>query len=313
MGKRKDSSFEGDSSLESPLKRHKKHKKHKRKRPEAEADIEGEEQLPQEEDVEVDVLMSSPPTPPKPTIKLKLKIGSETVTKDVDGDGSEVESGMVKVERDDGIVWQDVKSDVFKTKKAGDDTSDEEQQWLDALEKGELDESGGVKRCRDPQLMTSRQRALLHGKPEEDLLQLPSGYRQSEDSKLSDEQIHKRQLKAKKRKEQAHQRAEKDKKQTLDRLLKKQQSKRCGPGGKGKGHGSQTPGLRYLSCASGISISVPGGVPFPCATQIAPTPPVPKMCEGPGCSNPRKYTCSKTGKSLCSLVCYKQNFEMRQV
>lgn len=51
----------------------------------------------------------------------------------------------------------DVKSDVFKTKKAGDDTSDEEKEWLDALEKGELDDMGGLKKDKDPLLMTARQ------------------------------------------------------------------------------------------------------------------------------------------------------------
>lgn len=31
-------------------------------------------------------------------------------------------------------------------------------------------------------------------------------------------------------------------------------------------------------------------------------------CGAPGCSNVKKYNCSKTGIPLCSLQCYKSNF-----
>ena len=48
-------------------------------------------------------------------------------------------------------------SDVFRTKKRDDDTSDEEQAWLDALEKGELDDNGEVKKTKDESLLTARQ------------------------------------------------------------------------------------------------------------------------------------------------------------
>jgi hypothetical protein len=60
-------------------------------------------------------------------------------------------------------ISPDIKNDVFKTKKPGDDTSDEEQEWLNALEKGELDDMGGIKKNRDPLLMTARQVwSLIH-------------------------------------------------------------------------------------------------------------------------------------------------------
>ena len=46
----------------------------------------------------------------------------------------------------------------IRTKKAGDDTSDEEKEWLSALEKGELDDYGEIsKGTKDPSLMTARQ------------------------------------------------------------------------------------------------------------------------------------------------------------
>ena len=44
---------------------------------------------------------------------------------------------------------------ILKTGKDG--TSDEEQAWLEALEAGELDDSGGLKKAKDPKLMTARQ------------------------------------------------------------------------------------------------------------------------------------------------------------
>ena len=46
---------------------------------------------------------------------------------------------------------------MFRTKRSDDDTSDEEREWLQALEAGELDDSGAVKKSKDPKLLTARQ------------------------------------------------------------------------------------------------------------------------------------------------------------
>ena len=43
------------------------------------------------------------------------------------------------------------------TKKPGDETSDEEKEWLNALEKGELNDYGELSKEKDPTLMTARQ------------------------------------------------------------------------------------------------------------------------------------------------------------
>ena len=52
-------------------------------------------------------------------------------------------------------------SSVKKSKKNkdkdDDDTSDEEREWLDALEKGILDDNGEVKKEKDISLLTARQ------------------------------------------------------------------------------------------------------------------------------------------------------------
>ena len=52
------------------------------------------------------------------------------------------------------------KEDVFRTKRSDEDTSDEEKQWLDALEKGTLDDKGELRKNSDISLMTARQVAL---------------------------------------------------------------------------------------------------------------------------------------------------------
>ena len=52
------------------------------------------------------------------------------------------------------------KEDVFRTKRSDEDTSDEEKQWLDALEKGNLDDKGELRKNSDISLMTARQVAL---------------------------------------------------------------------------------------------------------------------------------------------------------
>lgn len=51
--------------------------------------------------------------------------------------------------------------DEEKVKKPDVDTSDEEKQWLDALEKGNLDDSGMLRRSKDPKLLTARQVQFL--------------------------------------------------------------------------------------------------------------------------------------------------------
>ncbi len=57
---------------------------------------------------------------------------------------------------------------------------------------------------------------------EETLLELPTGYKNKQ---LTEEQLQRRQQRAKKRREQAQEKREKDKKQTLERLLKKQETR----------------------------------------------------------------------------------------
>lgn len=58
------------------------------------------------------------------------------------------------------LCWldEDDHDPTIKTKKPGDETSDEEKEWLSALEKGELDDYGEISKGeKDPSLMTARQ------------------------------------------------------------------------------------------------------------------------------------------------------------
>uniref|UniRef100_A0A1A9VB59 INO80 complex subunit B-like conserved region domain-containing protein n=1 Tax=Glossina austeni TaxID=7395 RepID=A0A1A9VB59_GLOAU len=94
-------------------------------------------------------------------------------------------------------------------------TSSEEERLLTAIEAGKLEEVDDVelKKIKDPKLMTARQRSI---------------YDRNNDKKENPqtaEEIQKAQLKSQKRKHLADEKREKDKKKTMERLLKKQESK----------------------------------------------------------------------------------------
>ncbi|KAK2170420.1 hypothetical protein LSH36_3g27008 [Paralvinella palmiformis] len=200
----------------------------------------------EEGDEDVDVISTG-----QPTIKLKIKLGNEAAKK------KKVDIADNGAVNDDKIIWEEGKvkgEDIFPTKKAGDDTSDEEREWLDALEAGTLDDSGSVKKNLDESLLTSRQ------------------------------------------------------KQTLDRLLKKQEIKLKGSRMRINKR-SQAPCLRYISNSEGCFISVPQAAQFPFAKEVSEEPPKLIICGVDGCKNKKKYNCSKTGVPLCSLECYKLNLK----
>ncbi|XP_046564282.1 INO80 complex subunit B-like [Haliotis rubra] len=319
MGKRKEhfGSNEDESISESPGSSHKKHKKRKKKHKKR------RDSMPEE------LEFSSPPPSTggfKPAIKLKLKLGNETMgTKSFTSTieqpalpstitgataGLPAEETYVNVTDEPWVVAPGEipagDDDTFKTKKPGDETSDEEKAWLDALEAGKLDDFEERQKHKDPKLLTARQRALIHGKQEEELMQLPSGYKNVQ---LTEEQLQRRQQRAKKRRQQAHEKREKDKKQTLDRLLKKQESKQKGPRGRGSKR-ANIPRYHYSSTSESITISVPVGYNFPFPKQAAQEIQKTTKCGVRGCSNHKKYSCSKTGVALCSLECYKTNLAL---
>ncbi|XP_059166032.1 INO80 complex subunit B-like [Physella acuta] len=276
-----DVDVDDSSPIPPPAKKHKKHKKkHKHKK-----DIEASSHESNS------TLMS-----PKTSIKLKLKIGKETM-------GTKNVMSIVKSnETNEGT--KEVKSSKKNVNNSDDDISDEEK-WLDALEKGNLDSYSELAK-KDPSLLTARQKALLHGSQQDELLQLPSGYKTVE---LTDEQKKKRQEKAKRRRQQANEKMENDKNQTVHKLLKKQDSKNKRAGKPRGGKRSTAPRIVYRNRLDGIYIHLPPDVPFPLTPQQAPPYPEPKLCGVNGCTNLRTSICSKTNIPVCSLECYKLNLE----
>ncbi|NWW79204.1 IN80B protein, partial [Climacteris rufus] len=99
---------------------------------------------------------------------------------------------------------------------------EEERRWLAALERGELDDNGDIKREGDESLLTARQRALLHKQQSQPLLQLPMGAKAKE---VTEEMREKREERARRRRLQAARKAEESKNQTIERLTRTHKAK----------------------------------------------------------------------------------------
>ncbi|XP_077357697.1 INO80 complex subunit B [Festucalex cinctus] len=334
MGKRKDavpSRFlcEGRVGLHGMHKhKHKKHKRHKRKH-------HGLAEIPEP------VVAPRPP----PQLRLKIKLGGQTlgtksvptftvhpgvacppspltiVDDDDDNDDEEEDEDDDDEEEDDDEpsvpleqyrAWLDEDSNMATSPLPDMDSDsmivvpvDEEERWLDALEKGELDDNGELKKEVDESLLTARQKALLHKQQIQPLLELPMGYKEKE---MTAEMMQKREERARKRRLQAAKKAEENKNQTIERLTKTSKAKMKSTREK-KSKASQCPSIRYSDSARGVTISFPASVPAPSAASPPRPPPPAVRCGVSGCSNPKKYSCSKTGVPLCSLQCYKRNMQ----
>lgn len=125
---------------------------------------------------------------------------------------------------------------------------------------------------------------------------------------MTAEAIQKAALKSQKRKQLADEKREKDKKKTMERLLKKQESK-TGKATKCKVSRSQEPYISYKQNNNFTTLSFPNGIVYPLVKQERTSPPKIIVCHVDGCNNPKKYNCNKTNVPLCSLLCYKKHFE----
>ncbi|NWH82907.1 IN80B protein, partial [Piaya cayana] len=143
---------------------------------------------------------------------------------------------------------------------AREEEEEEEERWLDALEKGELDDNGELKKEVDESLLTARQKALLHKQQSQPLLELPMGYKAKE---LTEEMLVKREERARKRRLQAAKKAEENKNQTIERLTKTSKAKAKTPRDPRKAKRAACPVVRYRSTAEGLTVSFPAGVPPP--------------------------------------------------
>ncbi|KAJ6642326.1 INO80 complex subunit B, partial [Pseudolycoriella hygida] len=167
-------------------------------------------------------------------------------------------------------------------------TSSEEERWLDAIESGKLEQvDDELRKIKDPKLMTARQRAMYErGNDKEQmpgtemLMSLPTGYKEKV---LTAEAIQKAQIKSQKRKQLADEKREKDKKKTMERLLKKQESKTA-KAGKNRNIKTTVPLISYKNTAKGSTLTIPPNFEFPFKEQKCyKTPEVQRcaMCENP--------------------------------
>lgn len=207
----------------------KKHKKHKKKH---------KKKHHQEEE--------AGPTlqaPAKPQLKLKIKLGGQVLgTKSVPTftvipEGPRSPSPLMVVDNEEepmeGVpleqyrAWLDEDSNLSPSPLRdlpGDlegQEEEEEQRWLDALEKGELDDNGDLKKEINERLLTARQRALLQKARSQPSPTLPLPVAGGCPAPaLTEEMLLKREERARKRRLQAARRAEEHKNQTIERLTK---------------------------------------------------------------------------------------------
>lgn len=200
----------------------------------------------------------------------------------------------------------------------GSGTSSEEERWLDAIESGKLEQvDDELKKIKDPKLMTARQRAMYERSIEKDpsspgvdiLMALPTGYKEKV---MTAEALEKAQLKSQKRKQMADEKREKDKRKTMDRLLKKQETKLTKVS-KNKFIKITVPVISYNeSIENGPSITYPINFEFPMQAKLTKLPPSIILCAI--CNDSRKrYNCAKTNLPLCSFKCYKSNQMRTQI
>lgn len=152
------------------------------------------------------------------------------------------------------------------------------------------------------------QKALLHKQQSQPLLELPMGYKEKE---MTAEMMQKREERARKRRLQAAKKAEENKNQTIERLTKTSKAKIKSMKER-KSKQSQCPMVRYSDSVQGIAISFPTGASAPTPAPPCPPPRAPVNCGVSGCTNLKRYSCSRTGIPLCSLDCYKKNLLLVQ-
>ncbi|RHZ76892.1 hypothetical protein Glove_187g95 [Diversispora epigaea] len=165
-------------------------------------------------------------------------------------------------------------------------------------------------------VLTKRQRAKLNENYEQDLLQLPMEPMKKKQLTEEEIQLKKSEI-ARRRKHQSIQRAEQDKMDTINRLLKKQASKKRSKDqddndsvhNHENGSSMNIPSCvyHYVQDVQGCSLSIPEGINMPIKFEKGPKypPPVP-LCSISGCNNPKKYRSTKTLEFACSMEHLKQ-------
>lgn len=325
MPKRKEASEEDtkESSSTSPKKKHKhKHKKHKKKKDHGPEGLEEPRKREKNKDKsksrEKDKDRDSNKDEGK-AVTLKIKLGGETLATTqmakivpVKPPEAVITSGEEEDEDSYQPSWQgsekDEKDEPEVAEKRGDSDDQEEQKWLDALEKGELDDYGRVKQDKDVSMMTARQRAMLGHEieGENQLLELPTEPRRKNED--TEEAQRRRKQRAKKRKQQMQKKIEENKTQTVKKLLDREATRsRKEEEKQARKKKQEVPHIRYVSNYQGFAMSFSTGLEFPLQMQSSQGPPKPRSaCSAQGCTNLKKYSCSSNNLPVCSMACYKK-------
>lgn len=195
---------------------------------------------------------------------------------------------------------------------------DDEEAWLDALEKGDLDDFGELKKEKDPSLMTARQKAL-NQRPGTCNRSFADEMHQGNIAKvevMSEEDKRRKAEKNKIRKMLAAKKAEESQKNTIERLVKQQGVRSCkdrqkkvasseGSSSPSQPDANKVPMIKYISKANLTLVCFPKHYRFPLTCVKEAVVKMRQLCAI--CGKPKKYNCSSTKTPLCSLDCYKHN------
>ena len=205
-----------------------------------------------------------------------------------------------------------------KNKRKRLNSEDEEEKWLDAVESGNLHTvDAELKSINDPKTMTARQRAIIdrrnNDEYNDDYSHMSLAYikkpkfESEEDAKI-------KAMKVEKRKEIEKEKREQDRIKTMERLLNKKEtlSSKTVKGLMEKPISAEasTPKITYIKNHDLTTLTFPEGMTMPIPTMKPLKPPEKIKCAIKTCKNVKKYNCSKTGKPLCSLGCYKKNLQI---
>lgn len=299
------------------LKKHKKHKKHKKKQRDYEQDMTELTVVDVVSDVADVTIVEEPPTqqlhqqqqPQHLLVDMSAadKLKSQFTPKST---LSSLATTTTNTPTQPTAKSASKKKKPTRAKDSG--TSSEEERWLDAIESGKLEQvDDELKKIKDPKLMTARQRAMYergtdkesHFAGAELLMALPSGYKEKV---MTAEAIQKAQIKSQKRKQLADEKREKDKKKTMERLLKKQDSKSAKNFKSRHTKTVSVPMIIYRNTVDGATITFPVEMAtMPLVAQCERAAPKRQLCAL--CGDQKRYSCSKTNMPLCSFRCYKQN------
>eukprot|EP00039_Didymoeca_costata_P030074 m.27774 g.27774 ORF g.27774 m.27774 type:complete len:256 (-) comp7936_c0_seq1:279-1046(-) len=203
------------------------------------------------------------------------------------------------------VAVSPAKEEKPQKRKKTESADQEEKAWLQALEAGELDERGELKR-ESSRKLTSRQKAMTvktEERPEPNTV-VPT-------SVVDPEILAKKQEASRRRKLVAEKKELEAKEATVQKLLQKQHSSRTTKAeemeaGRHSAISITGPSFKYINNKDFVGVAMVNGAVYPIEIQPAKSYPGEKeKCAAPDCDNDRRYACASNQKPACSLKCYK--------